>query len=450
MPAENEPISAQRRLTSWKEIAAYVGRDERTVKRWEASRGLPVRRVPGASQGSVFAYAHEIEDWLRGHANAEPASSAATKPARGPKPFVLAVLLAPVAIAVVAMAVLRIVSAPPARVTHVPSADARAFYAEGLYAWQTRTPAGLARAVDDFTQAIVRDPQYARAYAGLAACYNLLREYTTMAPEDAFPRAKAAAERAIALDPSLADAHAALGFVDFYWLRDVKGARHEFERALALAPGSATAHHWYATVLMTIRQFPQALSEIGRAETLDPESTAIRADKGLILFFAGRGEEAIALLRQLEQTGPNIASQHRYLAVIDRARGDDTGYLAELAASADVRHDETDRAVAAAGEKGLAAGGHRGMLLAILAAQRQLFAEGRVSAYAIAETQADLGDRAAAFHSIRVSLNRHESDNVALAIDPAFAFLRPDPEFRRLAAEAMTPRPDRTGNDRRP
>src|SRR5690348_16883753 len=218
MPTESETISAQRRLTSWKEIAAYVGRDERTVKRWEASRGLPIRRVPGASHGSVFAYAHEIEAWLHGHAGTDPALPAATKPALEPerrlKPLILPVLLVSVAIAVVTMAVLRIFSpAPPReaqdrlaapRVTHVPSAEARAFYAEGLYAWQTRTPAGLARAVDDFTQAIVRDPQYARAYAGLAACYNLLREYTTMAPEDAFPRAKAAAERAIALDPSLA------------------------------------------------------------------------------------------------------------------------------------------------------------------------------------------------------------------------------------------------------
>src|SRR6185437_6095616 len=129
---------------------------------------------------------------------------------------------------------------------HAPSAEAEKFYRAGLYGWQSRTPAGLTEAVDDFTQAIVRDPQYAEAYAGLATCYNLLREYTAMPPDYAFPRAKAAAERAIALDPSLADGHLALAFADFWWAHDTKAARREFVRAVALAPQSATAHHWYA------------------------------------------------------------------------------------------------------------------------------------------------------------------------------------------------------------
>src|SRR5262249_11927934 len=112
---------------------------------------------------------------------------------------------------------------------HRPSAEALAFYRAGLFEWQSRTPAGLRHAMDDCTQAIVHDREYAQAYAGLAQCYELLREYTTMTPDYAFPRAKAAADRAIALDPSLADAHLALAFADFYWFHDSSTARREFE-----------------------------------------------------------------------------------------------------------------------------------------------------------------------------------------------------------------------------
>jgi tetratricopeptide (TPR) repeat protein len=115
-------------------------------------------------------------------------------------------------------------------------AEAADLYRSGLYEWQTRTPAGLKRAIDDLTQAIVRDPGFAEAYAGLAVAYNLDREFSDMPAADAYARMRAAALRAIALNPSLGSAHAALGFVDFYWLQQLPAARKEFERAAALAP----------------------------------------------------------------------------------------------------------------------------------------------------------------------------------------------------------------------
>src|SRR6185312_1061209 len=174
---------------------------------------------------------------------------------------------------------------------HLPNTEAQAFYNAGLFEWQSRTPAGLRHAIDDFTQAIVRDPQYAEAYAGLAHCYELLREYTTVTPDYAFPRAKAAADRAIALDPSLADAHLALAFADFYWSHDAVTARRELQGAVSLAPGNAVAHHWYATFLLEMAEYREAIAQIDRAAALDTESVAIQADKGLILFYAGRHDE---------------------------------------------------------------------------------------------------------------------------------------------------------------
>ena len=194
------------------------------------------------------------------------------------------------------------------------SSDAKAtqLYKSALFEWQTRSPAGLRYAVKDFEGAIARDPHYAMAYAGLADCYNLLREFTPMPPEIAYPRAKAAAERAIALDPSIAEAHAALGFDDFYWSRDEANARRQFETALKLDPDSADIHHWYATVLMTVRSFPQAVKEIDEAARLDPESTAILADKGLILVHQGKTAEGVAPLQRLEQTQPQFLSQLKH------------------------------------------------------------------------------------------------------------------------------------------
>jgi Tfp pilus assembly protein PilF len=291
---------------------------------------------------------------------------------------------------------------------------------------------GLAHAVADFKQAIARDPNYAEAYAGLANCYNLLREYTTMPPGEAYPQAKAAAERAIALDPAIAEAHAALAFDDFYWSRDVRGANREFLRALALDPRNAAAHHWYATFLMTIREFPQAVSEIEKAQALDSASTAILADKGLMLFYDGRREEAVALLARLEQAEPAFLSPHQYLASIYGARGDDRGFLREIEASAAARHSEADRRIADAGVSGFAAGGREAMFRSMLGVDRLLFAQGKISAYALALAYADVNDEADAIAYLKLSLSRHETDNVALAVERRLDGLRAKPEFRPL------------------
>src|ERR1019366_4026317 len=140
--------------------------------------------------------------------------------------------------------------------------EAQDLYLKGRYYWDKRTPDDLNKAVDFFTQASIRDPNYAQAYVGLADCYNLLREYAAMTPEEAYPRALAAAKTAVELDDSSAEAHNSLAFVTFYWNWDVAGAEREFRRALELNPTYVVAHHWYATFLMTIGRLPEALEQI--------------------------------------------------------------------------------------------------------------------------------------------------------------------------------------------
>ncbi len=238
---ENGRNSVGQRLTSWKEIAAFLGRGERTVKRWEQSRGLPVRRYPGAANASVFAYVDEIEAWLRGHGEEQArvpeviAGSASLPepqvtwrfkrwPAAGLG--VLAVIATAVALAFVALTVAHVQPAKSTRIRdRLPSAAVNELYVSGLHEWQTRTPASLARSIADFHQAIARAPDFAKAYAGLAAAYNLQREFSALPPEQLYPKAEEAAIQAIALDPSLASAHAALAFDLFYWSRNPSAAQ---------------------------------------------------------------------------------------------------------------------------------------------------------------------------------------------------------------------------------
>ena len=252
---------------------------------------------------------------------------------------------------------------------HVVDAEAKQFYLKGVFYFNKRTPETLNQAVDYFTQAVVRDPQYAEAYVGLADCYNLLREYSVMPATEAYPRAQAAAKRAIALDDSLSGAHSSLAFVNFYWSWDVAGAQREFERAIELDPKSVRAHHWYATFLLALGRLPESLQEIEKAQQLDPMSASILADKGLILFHNGQKEQAITLLKQIESTEPDFLSPHNYLAIIYFTQGDYRQYLVEARKAATLLHDERRLAIVAASEKGFASGGSRGMLNAMLKEQ---------------------------------------------------------------------------------
>jgi tetratricopeptide (TPR) repeat protein len=439
------------KLGSWKEIAAFFGRDQRTVKRWEASRGLPLHRVPGGGSARVYAYPDELEAWLAEGRADGPARLAADAPSKIEAPgaysrLLIGAVAGGLVVGLAALALLRtapsgVLIAPPAAHSQKIDPAVEELYRTGLYYRQTRTALGLATAIDDFTQAIVRDPTYAPAYAGLAGAYSLMPEYTVMTPQDAYPRADAAARRAIALDPALAEAHASLGYVDFYWSRRPGAALREFDTALRLAPGSANAHHWHATVLMTLGRFGESLAEIERAQALDPESPAILADRGLILFHAGRADEAMTLLRQIEESQPGFLSPHTYLAFIHETRGEDAGYVRELTAAAALLSDDRRQAIATAASRGLASGGRKGMLQAILAAQQHLFLDGRASAFQLARAYARLGMVPEALATLQLSADRQEPEDIYLTLDPAFAPLHGQPAFRAIVRRIGLPSP---------
>jgi tetratricopeptide (TPR) repeat protein len=490
---------ANRRLDTWKEIGAFFGRDERTVKRWETTRGLPVHRVPGAGRANVYAYTDELAEWLHGAkitaehdsdphsdglsgiaAETEADTNVGTGAEAGEQPAVdaygdagfvdrrvgerrsgrrlslvwrnwpagryMAVLAAVLVAALLAVTVVRRASSargvrttPAAARHHTPEPEAEQLYLKGIYYWQKRTPESLNQAVDYFTQAVVRDPQYAEAYVGLADCYNLLREYSLMPPGEAYPRAQAAAKRAIALDDSLSGAHSALGFVDFYWSWDAAGAQREFVRALTLDPNSAVAHYWYGTFLLHLGRFSESLEEIEKAQKLDPNSKSILADKGLVLFHAGQTKQATELLKQLVATEPDFLSPHTYLATIHLAQGEYSQYLAESRKAATLLHDQVRLEIVSAGEKGLARGGAHGMWSDMLKAQQRLHGDGKESAFNLARTCALLGRKQEALDDLQTAFEQHEPELVSMRVDVALSSLHDEPRFREMLARVGLP-----------
>jgi tetratricopeptide (TPR) repeat protein len=188
-------------------------------------------------------------------------------------------------------------------------------YLKGRYFWNKRTANGLSTALAYFNQAIEEDPAYARAYSGLADTYALLGDwqYAVMTTTEALPKAKQAALKAIALDPTLGEGHNSLAFCldGFDW--NFAEAGKEFERAIALNPGYATAHHWYAWHLALLRRYDEALVEMRKAQNLDPLSLVINADLAELLALAHAEDDAIQQSRKTLELDPGFGLAHNHL-----------------------------------------------------------------------------------------------------------------------------------------
>ena len=194
-------------------------------------------------------------------------------------------------------------------------------YLKGRYQWNQRTPTSLRTAVTHFTRATELDPTYAPAYAALADCYNQLGTVMVSggSPREWRPRAAAAAIKALQLDPYLADAHAALGYVRHYQWQWAEAER-AFRRALELNPNSPLARTWYANLLMSRGRFTEALEQLRSAQTLDPFSLVVNTNVGWTLIVAGRLEEAIAQLRRtLELDSTYVQARQRLTSALSLA-----------------------------------------------------------------------------------------------------------------------------------
>jgi serine/threonine protein kinase/tetratricopeptide (TPR) repeat protein len=201
--------------------------------------------------------------------------------------------------------------------------DARAYelYLKGRFQWNKRNAEGLYKAIEFFNQAIEVDPQYALAYAGLADCYNLLDIWAGLPTKETFPRAKAAAERALAIDDQLAEAHTSLAYAIHTYEWDWPAAEAEYKRAIALNPNYATARQWYAEFLTAVGRFDEAAEQGKKALELDPMSPIINAVVAFNSTMARRYDVAIEQGLRTTQLFPDFMPGHAYLGLAQLEAG---------------------------------------------------------------------------------------------------------------------------------
>jgi DNA-binding winged helix-turn-helix (wHTH) protein/Tfp pilus assembly protein PilF len=331
-------------------------------------------------------------------------------------------------------------SPPSARTLHqAANREAEDFYLKGRFYWNKRTPESLNQALEAFTQAIARDPNYSDAYVGLADCYNLLREFSAMPGNEAYFKAFAAAKKAVELDPQSSEAHASLAFVTYWGVWDAADSEKEFRRAIKLDPNNVKAHHWYATFLYALGRHDEALTEIDLARNLAPDSSSILADKAELQWGAGHHEQALQLLKQLEAAEPDFISPHVYLRLAYFETGDYPNYIAELKKDALLTHDAAQSSVAEAAARGFATGGERGLFEAQLTEQRKLYEQGKLSPYFVAQTEARLGNRREAIRYLTICIQSHDQVVLNLSDDQGFVSLHGDPAFKQLLAKIGLP-----------
>lgn len=188
---------------------------------------------------------------------------------------------------------------------HTENHEAYDSYMRGLYFWDKRTREGMKKGMEYFEKAIEKDPEYALAYVGLADSYTTLSYYGFLPPKDAYPKAKALAEKALEMDDTLAEIHTSLALISFVYDWEWTSAERGFKKAIELNPGYASAHHWYGLYLASVGRFDEAMVEMKRALELDPLSIRLQTELGNLFNWSGRSDEAIEQLRKTLEMDPN-------------------------------------------------------------------------------------------------------------------------------------------------
>ncbi len=319
-----------------------------------------------------------------------------------------------------------------ARFERKSAVDPEAFHAylKGRFHWETRSEEGLRKAQRYFQEAIERDPSYAPAYAGLADYYITLGNFNLADSYEVYPKAKAAALRGLAMDPSSAEATTSLASVkgSFEW--DREGAERDFKHAIALNPNYANAHHWFADHLVSLSRFEEGMEQIARAQSLDPLSLVMSADAGGYLFYAGRHDEALAQMGKTLEIDSQFAPAYRQLGgIYEQKRMFDEAIDAFEKAKV-LSGSATYSLTALAHTKALM--GQRDEAIAMLAQLDGIAKRKYVSPYSIAAVHVALGDFDRAFEYLGRALQAHDRAMIWLKVAPRFDPIRSDPRFRAI------------------
>ena len=308
--------------------------------------------------------------------------------------------------------------------------NAHDLYLQGRFQWNLRTETGLRHAIELFGRAIEKDRTFALAFCGIADAWAQIGWLEFSAPTEAFPKAREAAEQALAIDDHLAEAHASLGFVRFLYERDWGAAAKEFQRAIALNPGYPTGHQFYADYLKAMGRFDEALAEMRLALELDPVSMAVNTGFGHVLYLARNFDAAIEQYAKALQIDPSFGPAHLWfgrpylekgmyaeaIAEIQQAVASSGGSTISLAVLA--------HALASAGKKSEATK----ILEDLLERSRTRY----LPSYWIALVYTGLGDHDQALAWLERAYEERSSWLVWIKVEPRFDGLRSDPRFVSL------------------
>ena len=315
--------------------------------------------------------------------------------------------------------------------------EAHDAYLKGLQGWNLRNRERFMQAIANFTRATELDPEYAPAFAGLARVYSLGPIFAGMPAGEAAPKAEEAANRALSLDQTLADAHSALGFVKSHYEYDWPGAEREFRRAIELEPNNAYAHLFYSnSFLSPLGRHQEAIVEMKKAIAIDPLSTRLQSFAGVTFKWARRYDDSVAQFQKTNQMDANFALNHERLAQLYALLGRYREAIMEET-KARLLTDERQPDVLAKMnvlQRALDARGEHGYWeeQLLLARDRPTLPESYVRHYGHAIVYAHLGEKDRAFESLEDAFTERDTQMTEVVIEPQFDPLRSDVRFKDL------------------
>jgi serine/threonine protein kinase/tetratricopeptide (TPR) repeat protein len=310
---------------------------------------------------------------------------------------------------------------------------------KGRYYWNKQTPSDITTAISYFNQAIAKDPGYALAYAGLADAYDSLANIGGSSSEN-FPKANAAARKALELDATLSRPHAVLGNSEMLYDWDFAGGEAEYKKAFELDPNEATAHWRYASTIALIGGREQeVLTEIGRANELDPLAPIVKTMAGYVHVYARQYDEAITACKKVTNEYPTFALTHACLRDAYWGKQMYPQVIEEAKLFGQLAGDPNQSGFAAALEQGFRSAGWKGALRKGIETAKLQRKNGYSSAYGIASTYAELGEKDQAFHWFDTAYQERDLFLLGLKTDFSLDPIRSDPRFAELVRKVGLP-----------
>jgi Flp pilus assembly protein TadD len=422
-----EVLSPKDRLESWKEIAAFLNRSERTVRRWEEKEDLPVHRLPHDKRGSVYAYAWELERWRESRRQLLEREPEIVQPDRSLARQWRWLIVGMVAVTAASTVTFWFFNGPRSSVSTNPEAVRLVQLANfGLNAGRVQIETGLKY----YQDAIRLEPEYAAAWSGLATAHLVQVWFSEVPAKDAATRARSEAERAIQLDPADGRPWRLLAGISHFVDWDHGKAESLIRKAQHLSPDDPAAFSWFGDFLVDQRRFDEARVAYRQAQTVSPRWLEPITFLGNIHYFTGHADLAVVEYQRVLQSEPNYGLGNQFLGRAYLALGQTEQAVAQLRKANEllgqVPMSEGDLGYA------LASLGRRTEAEAILAAMLKRRADGYYPAFAIAEIYFGLGNVDAGLDWLERAVDDRHLGFYMPSVDPLYASVRQHPRFRAV------------------